>query len=138
MKKSNVFSNETAIKCSVCGKDLMLDPEMSLINIVQNMDTQKIISVKPCCKGRCDDIIQRSVKAREVSGWKDLTDFLNPYLYIKHIASVFNSTYTGAGFENQEAFEDYKKLILSTYPYVARDITEEEKNAAIWDDAMPF
>ena len=127
MKKSNVFSNQSEIKCSVCGKNLMDNPGMSMVNIIQNMDTQKIICVKPCCKGRCDKVIGSATKPREVSGWKDITDFLNPYLYMKHIMSVMNSMQDGEGFENDEAFEDYKSLLLNVYPYVTRDLSDEEK-----------
>lgn len=131
MEKSNVFSNQSEIKCSVCGKSLMDKPSMSMINIIENINTNKIIAVKPCCKGKCDKIIEKTAKTNEISGWKDLTDFLNPYLYMKHIMAVFNSMYDGEGFENKEAFEDYKDLLLNVYPYIARNISDEEKESAI-------
>lgn len=88
MDKSNVYSDCQEIKCSVCGKNLMEAPGMSLVNIIQNIDTNKIVSVKPCCKGKCDKIVERTAKVREISGWKDLTEFTNPYLYMKHVMSV--------------------------------------------------
>lgn len=138
MKISNVYSNQSEIKCSVCGKDLMENPQMSMVNIIQNLDTQKIVSVKPCCKGTCDKIIEKTAKVRELSGWKDLTDFLNPYLYMKHIMSVLNSLHDEEGFENKEAFEDYKALVLNAYPYVTRDMSDEEKQSAALSNAMPF
>lgn len=138
MKKSNVFSSESEIKCSVCGKNLMDEPEMALVNIIQNMQTNKIVYVKPCCKGACDKQIERMAKQGELSGWKDLTDMLNPYLYMKHIMSVMNSMDEGEGFENKEAFEDYKTLLLNLYPYIARDISEEEKRTVIISNALPF
>jgi hypothetical protein len=136
MKRSNVFSNSKELTCKVCGKSLFEKPGMSMINIIMNTETDKIVSVVPCCKGKCD----KSIKANknEVSGWKDLIDFTNPYLFIKHVMSVFNSMYDGEGFENKEAFEEYKDLLLTIYPYVTRDLTDEENESAILANAMPF
>ncbi|ENY99680.1 hypothetical protein HMPREF1092_02816 [Clostridium thermobutyricum] len=31
MNKSNVFEKEEKVLCANCGKDLMLDPEMSMV-----------------------------------------------------------------------------------------------------------
>lgn len=138
MKKSNVISNPDELKCKICGKNLLDNPGMSMINIVENINTNKIISVSPCCKGKCDNYIQNKARANEVSGWKDLSDFTNPYLYIKHIMSVFNSMYDGVGFENKEAFEAYKDLLIKIYPFVTRDMTEEEIQSAMLANAMPF
>ena len=136
MNKSNVFSNSNELVCKVCGKPLFEEPGMSMINIIMNTKTNKIVSVAPCCKGKCD----KSIKAKndEVSGWKDLSDFTNPHLYMKHIMSVFNSMYDGEGFENKEAFEAYKNLLLDIYPYITRDITEDEKEQALFANAIPF
>ncbi len=138
MKKSNVFSNPRTINCSVCGKDLMEDPGLSLVNIIQNIQTKKIICVKPCCKGKCDKIVSGNVKQGEVSGWKDFSDFTNPYLYLKHVMSVLNSMYAGEGFENEQAFEDYKNFLIDMYPYVTRELSEDEIRAAVLDNAIPF
>ena len=87
---------------------------------------------------KCDDYIQKQAKVGEISGWKDFTEFLNPNLFLKHIMSVLNSMQNGNGFENQEAFEDYKKLLINTYPYVTREMEEKEIREAILFDAMPF
>ncbi len=138
MKKSNVYGEARPIKCSVCGKDLMEDMGMSMVNIIQNIETDKIVSVRPCCKRQCDHIISKDAKNGEISGWKDLSDFTNPYLYLKHILSVMNNMYSGKGFENQEAFESYKNLIIDMYPYVTRNMDEEEKRAVQIDSIIPF
>lgn len=138
MKKSNVFTNPKDVKCVVCGKNLIDDIDMSLVNIIQNMETHKIVKVCPCCKGSCDDKIERTAKENEISGWKDISDFTNPFLYIKHIMSVMNSMHNGNGFDNQAAFEDYKDLVLKMYPYVTRDMEEKENKRAILDNQFPF
>lgn len=138
MDRSNVFKDFVDVKCSVCGKALMDDPEMSMVNIIQNVETRKIVHIKPCCKGNCDKIISKVAKKGEISGWKDLTDFLNPYLYMRHVMAVLNSMHEGCGFDNSEAFEDYKNLVLNVYPYITRNMTDDEKEAAISEVQMPF
>ncbi len=138
MKKSNVYTNARTINCTVCGKDLMENPDLSLVNIIQDVQTRKIICVKPCCKGECDKMVSGNVKQGEISGWKDISDFTNPYLYLKHVMAVLNGMYAGEGFENEQAFEDYKKFLIDMYPYITRELSEEEVRAAALDNAMPF
>lgn len=138
MKRSNVFNDESNVACKVCGKNLLDDVENSLVNIVQNTKTHKIVSVTPCCKGKCDQRMQLQAGINEVSGWKDLKEFTNPYLYLKHIMSVMNSMAQGYGFENAEAFENYKALLIQLYPYIARDMEKDEIEYAALMNAVEF
>ena len=41
MKQSNVYSEKSKIVCSVCGKDLLENPDLSMDNIIQNTNNQK-------------------------------------------------------------------------------------------------
>jgi len=138
MRKSNVFDDSEDIRCCVCGKNLMGDVDASMVNIIQNTSTGKIISVCPCCKGMCDQKIEYSVKENELSGWKDLSTFTNPYLYLKHIMSVMNSMNCGEGFENETAFKAYKDLLIKMYPYVTRNMDSNEEREVELDNMMPF
>ena len=138
MLRSNIFENEEELVCEVCGKNLMDNIDMSLINIIQNVETSKIVAMKPCCKGKCDEIIRYSAQNGEVSVWKDLKDFSNPYLYIRHVMAVMNSMYHGKGFENRVVFEEYKKIVLKMYPYITRNSSRAEDRRSAIDDALPF
>jgi hypothetical protein len=138
MLRSNIFEDEEELVCEVCGKNLMDNIDMSLINIIQNVETRKIVAMKPCCKGKCDEIIRYSTQKGEVSVWKDMRDFSNPYLYIRHIIAVMESMYDGKGFENREAFDEYKKIVLSMYPFITRNSSKIEDRRAIIDAALPF
>ena len=104
----------------------------------QDVQTRKIICVKPCCKGECDKMVSGNVKQGGISVWIDISDFTNPYLYLKHVMAVLNGMYAGEGFENEQAFEDYKKFLIDMYPYITRELSEEEVRAAALDNAMPF
>ncbi|MCH1982469.1 hypothetical protein MCG98_07810 [Ruminococcus sp. OA3] len=137
MKKSNVFEDNGQIICSVCGKKVMDNPEEALLNIISNREN-KMVSIAGCCKGKCDSIVSAGAPKGCLAGWKDIINFTNPYLYIKHIMSVFNSMADGKGFENRKAFEEYKRFLLLMYPYVTRDMTDQETHKAQIDDMLPF
>lgn len=126
MEKSNVFSNDEIIRCTVWGKDLMDDIKMSMVQIITD-ENDKIVRVIPCCKGKCDQILQDEIKESEGNGFRDLSTFINPYLYINNIMQMMDRMFEGKGFANQEAFNAYSDLILNCYQYVSRNLSEEEK-----------
>lgn len=137
MEKAKVFYNSETVKCANCGKDLFKDVSLSMVQLVVN-DKDMITRVVPCCKGECDRRLERLLNRDEIDGWKDFEIFINPYLFLKHITSIMNRMYEGRGFENKEAFENYKNLVISCYPYVARNMTETEIKSARIDEMIPF
>ena len=64
MEKSNVFSNDEIIRCTVCGKDLMEDIKMSMVQIITD-ENDEIVRVITCFKGKCDQILQYEIKESE-------------------------------------------------------------------------
>lgn len=137
MEKSNVFSNNESIKCVICGKNLMDDIKMSMVQIITD-ENDKITRVLPCCKGKCDHILQGEIKDYEGDGFRDLSTFVNPYLYIKNIMQIMERMFEGKGFENQEAFDTYSDLILNCYQYISRNLSEEEKEFAKKTNLLPL
>lgn len=125
MEKSNVFSNEEVIRCEICGKNLMDNVDMSMVQIITD-EEDKIVRVIPCCKGKCDKILQSKIKDSEGNGFRDLITFVNPYLYINNLIEIMDRMFEGRGFQNQEAFNSYSSLILNCYKYVSRDLSKEE------------
>lgn len=137
MKKSNIFSNNETINCVLCGRNLMDDIKKSMVQIITDKE-DKIIRVLPCCKGECDHKLQEAIKDDEGDGFRDLITFVNPYLYIKNISQMMDRMFEGKGFANQEAFDTYSALILNCYQYIARDLTEEEKDIAEKANMLPL
>ena len=137
MRASNIFDEIEPIKCAVCGKNLLDDIGMSMVQIRTN-NNDKITGFIPCCKGECDEKLKRSMKKNEYDGWKDVKEFVNPFLFIKHMMSVMNSMFDGEGFANKEAFEVYKDFVINCYPYVTRDLTDAEKKEVEYDAMSPF
>lgn len=137
MEKSNIFSNNETIRCIVCGKNLMDDIKMSMVQIITDENDQ-IIRVFPCCKGECDHILQDEIKDYEGNGFRDLSTFVNPYLYIKNLMQMMDRMFEGKGFANQKAFDTYSDLILNCYQYVSRNLSEEEKEVAKRTTLLPL
>jgi hypothetical protein len=137
MKASNIFSEPEELVCHNCGKNLLENVNLSMVLIVRN-EKDQIIAVKPCCKKKCDNQLRDCYKGLDTNGWKELSDFLNPYTYMKHIVAVMNSMFEKELFADESAFYSYKDLILSCYQYIARDMTEAEKDDASIAEALPF
>lgn len=133
-----MYENQEALVCANCGKNLFEDIEMSIVVFVRDRNTGDIVDIYTCCKGECDKIL-KNARARRigVDGWKDLSDFVNPTLFLKHIMSMMNNMHEGVKIKD-EAFENYKNLILSVAPYVMREPSEKEKKEAIYDNMYSF
>lgn len=138
MKKSNVFDENNEINCAICGKNLIDNINNSMVNVIINTDTNKIVSVIPCCKGECDDKITSDLNTNEVSNWQEFSHFTNPYLYLKNFISAMNLIVDNKGFDNKKAFKDYQSILINMYPYVSRDLTEKEISSANSDNLFQF
>ena len=137
MEKSNMFDKSSPLLCSCCGKDLFKNINASIVVIATDND-DNIFSVEPCCKGACDKTIVGNLPKGISDGWKELSTFVNPYLYLKHTMAMFNQTNDGKKFMNTESFENYKQILICSAPYVMRDLTNGEKESASLDDMIPF
>lgn len=137
MEKSNVFSNNESLKCNYCGKDLMENINTSMVLIATNKEN-KITRFQVCCKGECDHSLKNKFTFNETDGWQELSEFFNPYFFIKYIMAIMNNMYDGTGFENKEAFESFKEFILKCYPYVTRNLSEAEKSNIQFANMLPF
>lgn len=137
MEKSNVIEGEIKLSCINCGTNLLENPRMAMVQIINGINGD-ITKVQPCCKGDCDKILLRELSQGEKDGWKELTEFLNPHLYLKHIIAMFNNMYAGVSFSNEQALENYKNLLINCYPYVSRNMNRSEDESAKLDYQINF
>lgn len=136
MKRSNVINNYDSLKCIVCKKDLTENIGKSMVQIITKED--RITRISPCCKGDCDNKLKSFLKDGESDGWKELFTFSNPYLYLKHLMAVMNGMYDGKVFDNTDSFESYKDLLIKMYPFISRDLTNNEMEQVEFENMMPF
>jgi hypothetical protein len=90
--------------------------------------------VIPSCKGRCDDALISETKGSD--GWKDVSDFTNPLLFMQNSMAFIDNVKEGKF--SDEAFEAYKKVLLTGYQYVLREPTDKDWHDCNMDRMMPF
>ena len=129
-KINNMYSTYEPLECRYCGIDTLENPGNSIVAIKEINNLVEDVFV--CCKGECDHALG------SVSGWKDLEDFVNPYLYLKHIMSVFNSIHEDNLEFTNEALEGYKQVLIRSAPYVFRNMSAKEIDKAITSNILPF
>ncbi len=61
-----------------------------------------------------------------VDGWEDIPDIAIPAIFARWIVTPLNKLNSGDTYSPQ-AFKNFKEFILSVYPFVARDATQEEQ-----------
>lgn len=130
MNRNNMYSKYEPLECKCCGNDTLKDVKGSIIVFHQigvNVD-----QVYACCKGNCDDALEG------LPGWKELSEFTNPYLYLKHVMAVFNNMHEDGLEFTDEALEGYKSIFLKTAPYVFRDMENDEIDTAVISNLLPF
>lgn len=134
---ATIFSDQEPLVCERCGKNLFLDTEHGNYVCLQlpqwdhegnEIDTDKRIKkIYFCCKD-CDRILLKQYEKKGLwdAGWYDIDDLLIPTIWIKKVMAFFNTIQEGEGLD-KEAFESMKHMLLATFPYISRHLTEEEK-----------
>ena len=61
-----------------------------------------------------------------IDGWEDIPDVAIPLVFARWMMTPLNELNSGDTYSPQ-AFENLKEFILSVYPFVARDATQEEQ-----------
>lgn len=118
------ITGEKHLYCKVCGKDLLEKPQNGMIKILRRMSDNVIVSVNPYCKGECDN--DYPLDEGMIYAWQDVTDYMNPALWLKNLMNVINDVKKG-DIDNPDVIDSYKKIFLATAPYVMRDVTEPEE-----------
>jgi hypothetical protein len=126
---AKIFATHSNLNCHNCGKNL-LDPKPGGVVVIwEHHDhgvRDRVARVYWCCRGNCDHEL-RARYGREdlIDGWEDLKDIAIPLVFAKWIMAVMNELQRGKEYA-PAAFDQIKQLILSIYPYVARNSTEQE------------
>ncbi|QTB23098.1 hypothetical protein J1907_03000 [Lysinibacillus sphaericus] len=129
---NNMFSNYEPLLCKCCGKDTLKNPQKSNVVLSEN-DEGIFDQIFVCCKGECDR------KLGSLHGWKDLTEFMNPYLYLQHINAILNNIQRSEKtIFTEESLKSYKEILIKTAPFVFRDMTDEEKRQVEISKMFPY
>jgi hypothetical protein len=130
---AKIFHEEPALLCWYCKKSLLLPEPHGIVVVWTSLSNEgesrreHTEHVYWCCKGRCDDVLRvRYRRENIIDGWEDIPDLLIPIIYIRWVMTVLNEFHGGMTY-SVDALENTKKLLLSIFPLVCRDMTEGER-----------
>ena len=127
---AKIFSEAPSLNCHYCGTDLLHPSPTGNIVIWHSYDgggKKHIADLYWCCKGNCDHRLRELPRAKGlVDGWEDIPDVAIPIAFARWIMVCLNELHRGDTY-SPGSFDRLKTLILSIYPYVARQPTQVEK-----------
>ena len=136
---SNVFYDAGPIECEHCHKNLLLNVEHGnfiLLKKILGYDEDSIPQFdekysKLADAGKKHDriVTEKYTKEGYIDEWDDIDDLCNPYIWMSKVMAFVNGLYNG-NYMTEEAFEEFKQMLLRTYPYVCRHLTSKEMERA--------
>ena len=91
--------------------------------------TDKIIDVVLVCK-ECDPAFQDAARKKNLNPtlWNELSHYTNPVIWMSNLIFFLNDVEKGN--YSSQAIKKYKNILWETFPYVAREISEDENETA--------
>ena len=118
----------------MCGQDLLSPKPTGILVLWEGVqeDLQRgddIVDVHWCCRGRCDAVLEKRIKAKHgvsiVDGWEDLSDLCIPVVFLQRLMAILNGFQNGDQW-SQEAFDKLKTILIAVYQNVSRDASTME------------
>jgi len=136
-KPEKFFWDYPELRCDNCGKNL-LEPQKEGIVVVweksfehgADKNISEVVDIYCCCKGNCDNILRHQFHAKYknvVDGWKDISDICIPTIYSEWLFLTFHELNKKAKY-SEVAFKKTLNLLLAIFPYISRELSDEEKN----------
>lgn len=131
---AKIFDEEPELICDCCGKNLLLESEHGNYVLLKEKTSEdenyskQYKRVYFACKGDCDhklEYINRE-KGLHFYGWESIDDLCNPYVWLEKIMAFINGIQHYQDMD-EDTFEKMKKLFINTYPYVARHLSQKER-----------
>lgn len=131
---ATIFEEQAELKCECCGKNLLLESKHGNYVLLKEQDWEnggyqkQYKDIYLTCKGDCDRSLEKIYKSKGLyySKWDSIDDLCNPVIWISKVMAYFNGIQKEHNMDDA-AFEKMKLIILNTYPYVARHLTQKEQ-----------
>ena len=134
MKKSNLPIKSNGLVCAICGKDLSATMSGNVVFVKEcdelGRTTDKILDVVLVCK-ECDAALQANCRKKGLSAiyWNELYFYTNPLLWLSNLRDFINDLIKGN--YTPQAAEKMKAILWDTFPWVSRDLADDEKENAL-------
>ena len=131
---AKIFDEETELICDCCGKNLLLESEHGnyvLLKEVTSQDDEYSKQYKGlyfACRGKCDHTLEKYYHDQGLHywGWESIDDLCNPYVWLEKMMAFINGIQHDQDMDDN-TFEKMKKLFINTFPYIARHLTQKER-----------
>ncbi len=133
-RAADVMFKAPELECGYSGINLLQPKPQGIIVLIEdpaNTEYKKyIVDVYWCAKGEPDRVLEYKARAKGFyTSWEDIPDIIIPRFYLKWCLSLANQIRDGWGYSD-EAYEKIKRFLIALYPYVARDVTDSERERA--------
>jgi hypothetical protein len=127
----SLYEKHPGLPCDICKEDLLISsgsghPE-GIVGYCEEAadDTGTIVDVRWYHKGKCNFRMEKRYKDEGLweEGWEELSTFVEPHTFITNLISSHDLQVK----MNLASVEKYSQLLIATFPFVARELTEEEK-----------
>jgi len=139
-KPAKVYSDKPELLCENCGKNLLEVKNGIFVMLAEHVPDKESWSgytetdVKDMffsCKGNCDNILRLRYEHHGLfdAGWDDIDDVLIPTGYLRNLITFINKI-SEDGLDKR-ILEKMKSLYINAFPYIARELTETEKERLV-------
>lgn len=103
---------QVSVPCSNCGQDVI--ENNGLIVFVKEIQPGKITDVYPCCKGSCEQILNKSrVGQDEIDFSIELSDITTPDKFYAYVTGFMDRLYEGLKMDTK-AYQKLRAVMDST------------------------
>ncbi|MEI6738265.1 MAG: hypothetical protein WCL29_07300 [Pseudomonadota bacterium] len=143
---AEIFSEPLELPCAWCGKNLLEPTPQGLVVLWSTSNTKvtapsvtvnHYIHLYCCCRGDCDLHLKAKYSNKDRrNGWYDLSDFTIPTYYMDMAIGLATDLHKGHVYSD-EAYNNYKQLLVILFSHVSRNLTKKEKQRLSLLDSIP-
>ena len=125
---ADIFGTLDPLECAVCHRNLLESdvPGMYAWLSKRSSDKREYTGIVCVCKGECDEEYFSQNRSIQDVGWEDIEDLKTPTLWLERLKEFMDECREENNYSD-EAYKEMKMLFITTFPYIARHLTQKEK-----------
>lgn len=128
---AKIFGTLDPLQCAVCGRNLLEPDVAGMYAWLSKCSSEKreYTGIVCVCKGECDRKYFSKNRSVEEAGWEDIENLKNPTLWLRSLMEFIDECREENNYSD-EAYKEMKMLFITTFPYIARHLTQKEQKRA--------
>ena len=125
---AEIFEELDPLECAVCRRNLLESDASGIYAWCSKVSSQKreYTGIACVCKGECDKEYFSQNRSIKHAGFEEIGDLKNPTLWLKSLMAFMNECREENNYSD-EAYKEMKMLFITTFPYIARHLTQKEQ-----------